>query len=113
MDHNKIIIYLTIIAIIVVITIPTLIKVQANYKEKMYASTISTIETAATKCVNDGLCMEDEITLKELYDNKYLDRVVNPTNKEYFKDSSYLIKIEDEFEFVEEWLFWITFFIYS
>jgi len=99
MSRNKIVIYITIIAIVVLITIPTIITIIDNYNTKLYNTTISKIKTAAKECVNKELCINEKITLKELYDHDLLTKVVNPLTKEFFSETSYITINGNDFDF--------------
>jgi len=88
--------------LIVIISIPTIKIVVTNYNNKLYNAVISKMETAASKCINESICSHEKITLKELYEAKYLERIVNPLNKEYFNEDAYLLVKENGFEFFEK-----------
>ena len=73
MSKNRVIIYTTIIAIILIIGCPTIYKVVKNHKQKLNMITEKRIIEAAIKCWNEDKCAGDTITLKDLYDNKISD----------------------------------------
>lgn len=87
---------ITIIIIIAVIITSSCIKTNKKHKEKMFNSTVRKIEEKALKCYNEEVCPNNKIYLKELYDNSYLEREVNPLNNEYINDESYVIIDDNE-----------------
>lgn len=95
MSKNKVIIYTTIIAIILIIGIPTIYKVVKNHHTKLYTISEKRIIEAAKKCWNEDKCKNDTITLKDLYDLKYLEKEANPVTKKYYAESSKIIKKEE------------------
>lgn len=52
-----------------------------NHHEKEYLVVHNKIKEAAKKCYLDEKC-EGKITLKDLYDKKYLEPLVDPVTKE-------------------------------
>lgn len=100
MNTNKITVIGTIIVIILLISIPTIYKVVKNYQNNLYVVVEQKIINSAKKCYYEEKCKENKITLKELYELKYLDKVSNPITKEYYNEESY-VKIDDnKFEFI-------------
>ena len=90
MKSNRIIIISSIIVIILIITIPTIYKVIKNHNQNLYKVVEDKIIEKAKACYYDKKCNENKITLKELYKNKYLDKVSNPITKEYYNENSYI-----------------------
>lgn len=100
---NKKIILIISCVIISVIVITSIIKVSMNHSEKLYDSTVSKIIETAKRCYNEEKCLSNKITLKELYDLKYLDQMSNPKTKEIFNENSYVVIENNEGKFkVEE-----------
>lgn len=95
MSKNKIIIYTTIIAIIFIIGCTTIYKVVKNHQNKLYMITEKRIIEAAKKCWNEDKCLEDTITLKELYDKEYLTKQSDPVTKKYYSENSKITKKEE------------------
>lgn len=89
MVSNKIIFYLTIVAIIVIITIPTIAKVNNVHLERLFKVETLKIKEKAMDCYLKNECKE-KITLKELIDKNYLTRGIDPRTDEYFKDDVYV-----------------------
>jgi len=102
MTKNKVIIYITIIAIILIIGCPTVYKVIKNHKEKLIMITEKRIIEAAQKCWNEDNCVEEEISLKELYENNYLEKEADPITKKYYNENSKIIKKEEGIKFYPE-----------
>ena len=101
MNSNKIMIYITIATIILVISIPSVVLVNKRHIEKTYNSVVLKIKEKAKKCVDEDKCQSEKIFLKDLYDKKYLEKMLNPKTKEYFNENSYVIKKEGKYEFIE------------
>ena len=55
---------------------------------------------AAKKCKIEKECNNDTITLKELYDLKYLEKQVNPVTKEYYSEDAYVTLKNNEYVFI-------------
>jgi len=92
---NRIVIFGSIIIIFLMIAIPTYSNVKKDHEEKVITATKMEIIKSTKQCFLDGVCKGNSTTLKELYDNKYLKRQVNPITKEYYADDS-LIKYENK-----------------
>jgi len=100
MNTNKIIIIGTIIAILIILGIPTIYKVIKNHQDNLYQVVEEKIINSAKKCYYEEKCVESKILLKQLYELKYLEKVSNPISKEYYNEKSY-VKIKDNtFKFV-------------
>lgn len=99
MKNNNIVFFITLLTLILVITIPTILKVSHNHKEKLYNSEIAKIKQKATLCILEKKCINEKIFLRDLYEYGYIEeKKVNPKTKEYFnEDTSYLIQEEDDF----------------
>lgn len=86
---------------VLVISVPSIILVNKRHNEKLYNSTILKITEAAKKCVNEEACLKDKIFIKDLYDNKYLEKVINPLTKEYISEDDYVIKKDGKYVYIE------------
>ena len=100
MNTNRVLILGSIISIFLLISIPTIYKVVINHKNSLIKVVEDKIINSAKKCYYEEKCTDDKITLKELYDLKYLDRVSDPISREYYNDQSYIEVNDDEFRFV-------------
>lgn len=90
MNTNKIIIFCTVVAIILIIAIPTTLTVHDRYKEKVYKITEKRIIEAAKNCHLKDECLNEIVTLKELYDLGLLEKESDPITKKYYNESSYV-----------------------
>ncbi len=93
---NKLIIYVTLIALILIIGIPTYIKVNNNYETRVILTMKNKIKVKAIQCWNESKCLNDTIYLNELYENGYLEEVINPVTKKAVNDASYVKKSGEE-----------------
>ena len=100
MNTNKITIIGSIIIIILLISIPTGYKVIKRHNDNLKKVVLDKIIDSAKKCYYEEVCKTDEITLKELYENKYLDKVSNPITKEYYNELSYVKRTDNTFKFI-------------
>lgn len=100
MNTNKITIIGTIIIILLIISIPTIYKVIKNHNDNLYQVVEEEIIGAAKKCYYEEVCLNEKILLKELYDLEYLNSVSDPITKEHYNENSYILRNNNEFEFV-------------
>ena len=100
MNRSKFIINVTIVGIVLIILIPTVYTIIKNHNDRLIKVSYKRIEEAAKKCVEDEKCTDKKITLKELYDNKYLKKESNPISKEYYNEESYVKKTKDNYKFI-------------
>ncbi len=101
MNNNKIMILIAAITMLLVIGIPTVVLVQKRHNEKLYNSMVLKINEAAKKCVDEEVCQDNKIFIKNLYDNNYLSKLVNPLTNEYISEDDYVIKKEGKYIFIE------------
>lgn len=97
---NKWIISATIIIILGLIIGVTSFKVVSNHNDKLLLVKEKYIIETAKKCKIEKKCNNDTITLKELYDLKYLEKEVNPVTKEYYSDDAYVTLNNNEYIFI-------------
>ena len=90
---NKLI-TITVFSLLIIVIIFTIYKINKNHEEKLYNVLYSKIKYACKKCYLEEKC-KNEITLKELYDNKYLELQYDPISKEEL-DSNTIIKIKND-----------------
>ena len=102
MNTNKITIIGSIIAILLIISIPTIYKVIKNHNDNLYEVVEEKILNAAKKCYYDEVCVEDKILLKDLYELDYLEKVSNPITKEYYNENSYVLRKDIKFTFISK-----------
>lgn len=99
MTTNKITIIGSIIAIILIISIPTIYKVVKNHNNNLISVVEDKIIEAAKQCYFEEKCNDNKIYLKDLYSLEYLEKVSNPITKEYYNDNSYVLRENDKFTF--------------
>ena len=100
MNPNKITIIGSIIIIILIITIPTTYKVIKIHNQNLYKVVEDKIIESAKECYYEKKCLDEKITLEELYKYKYLDVVSNPITKEEYNKSSYVERKDNNYKFV-------------
>ena len=101
MNRNKVIINITIVAIILIILIPTVYNIIKTHNDRLIKVTEKRIEEAAKDCYLKDICKDNKITLKVLYDNKYLEKESNPITKEYYNEESYVLVKNSTYIFKE------------
>ena len=101
MNRNKVIIYITMTAIVLIIMIPTIYTIIKKHNDRLIEVNNKRIVEAAKECYLDKICLEEKITLKQLYDNKYLKKESNPITKEYYNENSYIERKNKIFQFIE------------
>ena len=101
MNRSKFVINVTIIGIVLIILIPTVYKIVVEHNDRLLKVTTKRIEEAAKNCKLDEKCTNDKITLKELYDKKYLKKESNPITKKYYNEESYVKVNKNNYKFVE------------
>lgn len=101
MNRNKVIINITIVAIILIILIPTVYNIIKKHNDRLIKVTEKRIEEAAKDCYLKDICKDTKITLKVLYDNKYLEKESNPITKEYYNEESYVLVKNNTYIFKE------------
>lgn len=90
----------TIIACLLIIAIPTIYKVINNHQTKLYAVLEKEIIEASEKCWYKGDCKSETITLKELYNLKYLDKQIDPVTKKVYDEDSTITKSDKKIELI-------------
>lgn len=90
MVQNKVIFYLTLVGIVLIISIPTIEKIQEKHLERLMKVEVLQIKEQAMNCYLNNECKAERINLKELIDKNYLIRGIDPRTNEYFKDDDYV-----------------------
>ena len=98
---SKKIIAFTFILLITLIAGLTTVKVVKSHHEKELLVSTKYITEKARLCYKEKKCTNDTVTLKELYDLKYLDKQVNPVTKEYYNENSIIKKEDNNYVFKE------------
>jgi len=100
MNTNKVTVIGSTIVILLIILIPTVYKVIKNHQDNLYQVVEEKIINGAKKCYYEEKCLNEKITLKELYELNYLGEVNNPITKEYYNEESYVERKKSEFKFI-------------
>lgn len=100
MNINKITIIGSIVAILLIISIPTIYKVVKNHQNNLISVVEDKIITAAKQCYFEEKCNDDVIYLKDLYNLNYLEKISNPITKEYYNENSYILKENNNYKFI-------------
>jgi len=100
MNINKITIIGSVIAIVLIITVPTIYKVIKTHNDTLYQVVEDKIIEAAKKCYYEDQCINEKIYLKDLYKLEYLEALSDPITKEYYNVESYVLREELNFVFV-------------
>lgn len=100
MGKNKLWIYFTIVVIVLLIAIPSTYKVITKHNERMLKNTTQKIIEAAKDCYYNNSCVNNEITLEELYEKTGLSIMNNPVTKKIYNEKSY-VSVKENFRFVE------------
>lgn len=91
MTTNKLIVYITIIFIILIIGIKSFNKVISKNHENLYIVTEKLILESAERCYLKKECNK-KVTLKDLYEKKYLHKLVmDPVKKSLYNEKSYVV----------------------
>ncbi len=75
-------------------------KVVNEHNAKVLLVESKLIIEKAKKCRAEKKCNGEHITLKELYENEYLNRQVNEVTKEYYNDESYVEVNDSNYNFI-------------
>ena len=78
------------IGIVIIVVICILVGYNEHQKQENYNNITKIIELKAKQCVKDNVCKKTNITLEELYENKYLEEQINPLTNKKFNKYSYV-----------------------
>lgn len=98
---NKYFLSGSILICFLLITIVTTSKVINIHQDKLLLVENKYLIETAKKCINEKKCESNKVTLKELYDLKYLDKESNPVTKEYYSEESYIELKNNEYVFID------------
>lgn len=99
---DKIILLTAMLVFILIITSATIIKIKTNEINREYDYLVSSFVHYAVVCKEEKKCLNENVTLKELYDNDYIDKKINPKTDEYFNENSYVNISKKEFVLKKE-----------
>lgn len=96
MEKSKKIFYITLLMIVLIITIPTIIRINEVHQERLMRVETLKIKEGAFKCYLKKDCLDKKIYLTELIEKKYLIRGIDPRTDEYFNDDIYVLINNDK-----------------
>ena len=85
----------TLLLLIIVLTTVSIIRLNEEHEEKLIYSMETKIQYYAKRCYLENNC-KDTITLKDLYDRKYLTQVVHPVTKEIVDETTTIVFVNNE-----------------
>lgn len=92
MNISKILINFTLLVCILIIVCPTAYKVIKTNEQNRIVVTEKYLIESAKKCIYEEKCKSNKITLKELYNYKYVeDEIFDPITKEVYSHESYIV----------------------
>ena len=100
-SNTKLNIILIVVAIALFI-IPALAFIIGNHYRNLDLVIEKYVVEKANDCFNEGNCTNNVITLQELIDKKYIDKLYNPKTKELINLNSYIDIETNEFKIVNE-----------
>lgn len=100
MSKNKIWIYVTVVLAVLLIAIPSTYKVVTKHNKRMLKNTTQKIIETAKDCYYNNSCINEEITLEELYEKTGLTEMYNPVTKKIYNKNSY-VSVKENFKFIE------------
>ena len=101
MNTNKIVIYVTIIAITLIISIPTFYKVININQQRLNEVNEKLVTESAFRCYYEGKCQNKIVTLNDLYNLGYITTdIVNPKTKEIYSKDSFVEISQNEIKLI-------------
>lgn len=97
MNEKKAVLFLTMIATIVIVVLPTIFQIYQRHVERLYEVALREVLESAEECYRNQVCTKHEMTILELKNTGYLKSdIVNPKTKTYFDEN--LILVEENFQ---------------
>jgi len=100
MTKSKIILLLSIIAVLLIL-VPSTIFIVKSHNNNLRLVIEKKVIEAAELCYNEKKCESKKITLKELMDKNYIEKIYDPVSKELISDKSYVDLTNNKFEIVK------------
>ena len=97
---NKKWLYTTTLLLILILAIPSTYKVIHRHNERMLKTVTKKIEETAKNCYYNNSCVEEKITLSEIYEKTGLPTMSNPMTKKVYNEKSY-VDVKNNFQFIE------------
>ena len=101
LSKHHILTLISLIILLLVIVVPGILKVNKRHNDRLLYAVTTKIKEKGEVCYYNKDCSNLTITLKELYELKYLEEIANPITKEYYNENSYIIIHDHETEFIE------------
>ena len=90
-----------VIIILCFIIFPTIYKVYQTHHTNLYRVMDQKILEAAHLCYNKQDCINPIITLKDLYEQNYLNEIIDPVNKEVINSKTSININTDEISYIK------------
>lgn len=90
MNINKLLILITLIAIVTVIGVESYTKINNHHYQLLNKVINKEIKYQALLCYRKKECKDNVILLKELYERKYLTTIVDPQTEKVYNENSYV-----------------------
>lgn len=101
MNKNKIILYITLLLLVFMITVPSILKTIDKHNRRLEEVAEKEIIEAAKDCYYNESCVGDTILLSELYEKTDLKEMINPISKKVYNSESY-VDVKNNFTFIEK-----------
>jgi len=98
MRNNRIVLCITIIALILIIAFPTMTKIKDRNLTRTNKVLENKLKTTAISCWNQNICKSDIVYLKELKDYHFIKNIVNPLTDKNLSDESFVQKEKNEYK---------------
>lgn len=89
------------IIVLLLIIVPATMYIIKNHYDSMYLVINKKIVEQANVCYNDGNCTNKKITMKELIEKNYIEKMYDPISKELINLDSYVNLDNNEFIIVK------------
>lgn len=99
MNNWKTTFWLTVLASLLIIGLPTILRITKNHEERLYLVATKKIFESAEACFYDDVCQTDVMSLGELKQKGYIEDVINPQTKTYFDDNLLLVWEDNHVQF--------------
>ena len=100
MKKSKIILILSIIAVLLIF-VPATIFIVKTHNDSLRLVVEKKVKEAAELCFNEKKCENKKITLNELIEKGYIEKMYDPVSKELINLNSYVDLDKNAFEIVK------------
>ena len=92
MSINKLFINILVIGLFLIIGLPSIYKVAKRHQVAQYTVLEKMVIEKSEECYYKKDCKNTKVTLKELYEKKYLEeKLADPKSKEEYSEDSYVM----------------------